>query len=276
VFTQVPANINLLGTQLLSTASVITVNADGNSDNNSASVHRTITAAYDPNDKLATTSGGNTSVWQLNEDEWIDYTIRFQNTGTDTAFTVIITDTLPSTLDPGSIIWGASSHAHSRLIQDQGTLKFTFPNILLPDSNVNEPLSHGFVGFRIRPRLPLLPGTTIENIANIYFDFNPPVITEPSVLVAEFSTGIQEAAHTPSGIIPNPAADRIRMVDPLVAARARSWSIIAMDGRIVRSGKGPFPSEGIDVTSLRSGTYALQLQLGTNVIHERFIKNTHE
>ena len=55
---------------------------------------RTITGAYDPNDKLASTSSGNTDVWQLNEDEWIDYTIRFQNTGTDTAFNVIITDTV--------------------------------------------------------------------------------------------------------------------------------------------------------------------------------------
>ncbi|MBK9629215.1 MAG: hypothetical protein IPO56_16370 [Flavobacteriales bacterium] len=54
---------------------------------------------------------------------------------------------------------------------------------------MNEPRSHGFVTFRIRPRTPVLPGTVIENIANIYFDFNPPVITEPSVLVAEFSTG---------------------------------------------------------------------------------------
>jgi uncharacterized repeat protein (TIGR01451 family) len=215
-------------------------------------------------------------VWDLDADEWIDYTIRFQNTGTDTAFNIFITDTLPAVLDAGSLQVGTSSHVHTWELTGQGILKFRFTNILLPDSNVNEPRSHGFVTFRIRPHLPILPGTTITNIANIYFDFNPPVITEPSVLVAEFSTGIQEAAHTPSGIIPNPAADRIRMVDPLVAARARSWSIIAMDGRIVRSGKGPFPSEGIDVTSLRSGTYALQLQLGTNVIHERFIKNTHE
>jgi hypothetical protein len=61
-------------------------------------------------------------------------------------------------------------------------MKFYFPNILLPDSNINEPRSHGFVGFRIRPHLPLLPGDEITNIANIYFDFNPPVITEPSVL----------------------------------------------------------------------------------------------
>jgi uncharacterized repeat protein (TIGR01451 family) len=270
VFTQVPANINLLGTQLLSTASVITVNADGNSDNNSASVHRTITAAYDPNDKLATTSGGNTSVWQLNEDEWIDYTIRFQNTGTDTAFTVIITDTLPSTLDPGSIIWGASSHAHSRLIQDQGTLKFTFPNILLPDSNVNEPLSHGFVGFRIRPRLPLLPGTTIENIANIYFDFNPPVITEPSVLVAEFSTGVIGTDNAALELSPVPVSDRLNLT---ATTEIRSVRIIATDGREVGQRSIQATSGAIDVSMLRAGAYLLVATMSDgSAARKRFIK----
>lgn len=179
---QVPPDINLLGYELVATANVATANTDGNLANNSATNLRTITGAYDPNDKLAYTSSGNSDVWYVDEDEWIDYTIRFQNTGTDTAFHVVITDTLPSNLDPGSIVIGASSHTFTWELRDQGTLKFYFPNILLPDSNVNEPRSHGFASFRIKPREPVLAGTTIENTANIFFDFNPPVITAPSVL----------------------------------------------------------------------------------------------
>src|SRR5690606_8518432 len=103
--------------------------------------------------------------------EWIDYTIRFQNTGTDTAFNVLITDTLPAYLDPGSFVVGAASHNFTWELRDAGTLKFSFPDILLPDSNANEAASHGFVSFRIKPREPVLPGTMIENFANIYFDF---------------------------------------------------------------------------------------------------------
>ncbi len=247
---QVPPNVGLLGYELVATANVSTANTDGDLSNNTATNLRTITGAYDPNDKLAVTSLGSNNAWLIDEDEWIDYTIRFQNTGTDTAFTVVITDTLPANLDPGTIVMGAASHPFSWELRDAGVLRFAFSNILLPDSNVNEPLSHGFVGFRIRPRLPLLPGTAIENIANIYFDFNPPVITEPSVLVAEFSTGVEN--HTPerTGLLPNPATDRIRLVDALSATSARSWSIIAMDGRVVRSEHGPFPSEGISIASL--------------------------
>ena len=179
---QVPPDVGLLGTTLQATATLITTNADADPSNNTYFHGVEVTGSYDPNDKLAVTNTGKTELWQLGTDEWIDYTIRFQNTGTDTAFTVVITDTLPSNLDPGSIIIGAASHSFTWELRDAGTLKFYFLNILLPDSNVNEPRSHGFVGFRIRPRLPLLPGEEISNIANIYFDFNPPVITEPSVL----------------------------------------------------------------------------------------------
>ena len=190
VRTQVPPDIDLLGTQLSTTVSLATTGSDGDLSNNTATNLRTITGSYDPNDKLAYTSNGNTDVWQIGQDEWIDYTIRFQNTGTDTAFNVLITDTLPASLDPGSIVWGAASHAHTRTIEGHGILKFHFPNILLPDSNTNEPRSHGFVSFRIRPQLPLSSGDALENIANIYFDFNPPVITDPSVLTVPTS-GVQ-------------------------------------------------------------------------------------
>jgi uncharacterized repeat protein (TIGR01451 family) len=184
VRTQVPPDVGLLGTVLSSTVSLTTTTNDGELSNNTATNLRTITGAYDPNDKLAYTSSGSTSAWLIDEDEWIEYTIRFQNTGTDTAFNVLITDTLPADLDPGTLIVGAASHAFTWELRDAGTLKFYFPNILLPDSNVNEPRSHGFVGFRIRPHEGLSAGDQITNIANIYFDFNPPVITEPSVLVA--------------------------------------------------------------------------------------------
>jgi uncharacterized repeat protein (TIGR01451 family) len=179
---QVPPDVGLLGTELISTATIASANTDVDLSNNSMSVTRTVTGAYDPNDKLAYSSLGSTSTWLLDEDEWIDYTIRFQNTGTDTAFNVVITDTLPANLDPSSIIVGPASHSFSWQLRDVSTLKFIFPNILLPDSNVNEPRSHGFVSFRIRPHEGLTVGEDINNIANIYFDFNPAVITEPSVL----------------------------------------------------------------------------------------------
>lgn len=256
---QVPPDINLLGVQLEASAVVAMVNMEANTTNNSAEHSVTITGAYDPNDKLAYTSSGNTDVWQLNADEWIDYTIRFQNTGTDTAFFVVITDTLPTNLDPATFEPGAASHAHSLTMQGHGVLRWMFPNILLPDSNINEPRSHGFVTFRIRPRLPLLPGEEIINIANIYFDFNPPVITDPSVLVAEFSTGALET-RMGSGlsVFPNPASDEV-IIELSSNSGANVLRVLNMDGRVVDTRRISATRTVLDVSDLAIGVYVIEV-----------------
>lgn len=139
-----------------------------------------VVSSFDPNDKSARPTG-------ITNENYIDslqeivYTIRFQNVGTDTAFNVRIEDYFPNVLDLETIRILTSSHDY-RLevrseISDYNGLIFHFENIHLVDSFTNEPGSNGFVKFAIRPLLPIDEGTKIENVANIYFDFNEPVRT---------------------------------------------------------------------------------------------------
>jgi hypothetical protein len=131
--------------------------------------------SFDPNDKQGFPKGvGPNHV--IGRDYPLEYLIRFQNTGTDTAFQVYILDTLADELDPATFRFLGSSHPCNVYLEGK-TLRFRFDDIQLPDSTVNEPLSHGFVRFSVRPRPNLPDGTTITNRAGIYFDFNPPVIT---------------------------------------------------------------------------------------------------
>jgi hypothetical protein len=132
--------------------------------------------SYDPNDKSAQPTGVNAAHY-IEPLTPIDYLIRFQNTGTDTAFTVVIRDTLSPWLDMETFKAGISDHAFRLDIEGANILKFTFDNILLPDSNVNEAASHGFVRFRITPKSSTPLGTKIDNRAAIFFDFNAPIIT---------------------------------------------------------------------------------------------------
>ncbi len=143
------------------------------------SLHRSCAeniGSFDPNDKQGFPTGVGDD-HNIRPGQAIDYLIRFQNTGTDTAFTVQIQDTLSAFLDPTTIRLGGSSHAFTWNLSGQGVINFTFNNIMLPDSNMNEPLSHGFVQFNISPYSTLPLGSRIENDAAIYFDFNEPVIT---------------------------------------------------------------------------------------------------
>ncbi len=135
-----------------------------------------VTNSFDPNDKQALPTGfGPENNIFANTD--LEYMIRFQNTGTDTAFRVILLDTLSALLDPATFRPGASSHPYRYELTENGVLRFTFQPIALPHSSVNEPGSNGFVTFRIAQKRDLPVGTRIENRAGIYFDFNLPVIT---------------------------------------------------------------------------------------------------
>jgi uncharacterized repeat protein (TIGR01451 family) len=270
---EVPPDDNLIGTVLTTAVTASVTNPEANLINNSFSYQRVVTGSYDPNDKTALTSSRESSeIYYIDGDEWIDYTIRFQNTGTDTAFFVVITDTLPSTLDPATFLNGAASHTHTVSLSGQGILRWNFPAILLPDSNVNEPRSHGFVSFRIRPKQPVLPGTAIENIANIYFDFNEPVITEPSVLTAEFSTGQeQEQGQRHLTLFPNPAHDRVRLVLPQGTSGPVWVEVLTVDGRTamtVRVAQG----EEFSVLGLSPGSYLMRVRNASGPAVTRLVK----
>ena len=139
-----------------------------------------IQGAYDPNDKTGYPTGyGTDKIVAQNQD--IEYLIRFQNTGTDTAFTVVVTDTIPKVLDISNIELGASSHPYTAELVGNGVLKFTFNKINLVDSFKNEVLSHGFVRYRINQKKDLAIGTKIQGQAAIYFDFNEPVLTNKTL-----------------------------------------------------------------------------------------------
>ena len=150
--------------------------------------------SYDPNDKQGFPNGVGTD-HNIRPGQDLDYLIRFQNTGTDTAFTVVIKDTLSAFLDPGSIRPGAGSHAYTWSLSGQGVISFIFNNIMLPDSNVNEPGSNGFVQFNISPYMDVPLGSVIKNEAAIYFDFNLPIITNTTWHTIEKSPLIS-AVHT--------------------------------------------------------------------------------
>jgi len=170
-----------------------------------------IIGSWDPNDKAAAPLGYKEE-HSLKANTDINYKIRFQNTGTDTAFNIIIRDTLSEHLDLRSLIPGPSSHSYEYLLLDNNQLVFYFENILLPDSTINEEASNGYVTFYIGQKPDLEDGTKIYNNAAIYFDFNEPIITnqvfhtigEAFVDIAVSSNNVLDKEKAGVKISPNP------------------------------------------------------------------------
>ncbi len=174
-----------------------------------------LVGSWDPNDKSAAPRGVGDAHY-IRPGTPLTYHIRFQNTGTDTAFTIVVRDTLATWLDPATLRPGASSHPYSFALSGNGTASFVFNNIALPDSNVSEINSHGFVEFSIDQKADIPLGTVLENRAGIYFDFNPVVLTNTVWhTVEENFLAIASATHTPVmpanglDIYPNPSCGTV-------------------------------------------------------------------
>jgi len=131
--------------------------------------------SYDPNDKrVHPDREGDKNLTLFEED--LEYTIRFQNNGNDTAFTVKIVDPLDPNIDPESIRMVSSSHPVETCVDDD-VLIFLFKDIMLVDSMTNYPGSQGYVTFKCNTK----DGTAIESLvtnqADIIFDTNEPIVT---------------------------------------------------------------------------------------------------
>ncbi|UOQ53567.1 DUF7619 domain-containing protein [Hymenobacter cellulosivorans] len=137
-----------------------------------------IVDSFDPNDKQVVPAGL-TSQHYTPTNTPLRYQVRFQNTGTDAAYRVVVVDTLSAQLDVSTLQVGAASHPFRLKVSGMGrpVLTFTFDPILLPDSVSDEPGSHGFVQFTVRPKAGLPDKTEVANHADIYFDYNPAVRT---------------------------------------------------------------------------------------------------
>ena len=253
-----PPDVALLGSPFTHTLTCVNTIGDADPANNSAVDTDIVTGSFDPNDKAVRTSSGQSGdQFILGTDEWLDYTIRFQNTGTDTAFTVVLVDTLDTDLDLSTLELRIASHAFIPELSNDRVLRFTFQDILLPDSNVNEPASHGFLAYRIRPVGSAVPGTLLSNAADIYFDFNPPVRTNTTLVTVESTTGLAARPVPSTRLRPNPTegATVLRFPDPVPGVR--TVRLIALDGSVLRqfTVSGAETTVALDLSALASGIY---------------------
>ena len=259
----VPADVNLLGDTLRACAQITPLIGDVNVADNINCHDRIIVGSYDPNDKQVSPQGD----ILLSENE-LKYTIRFQNSGTDTAFNVVVVDTLSANLEVTSLRKVMASHPFEYSISGQGVLTFTFNNILLPDSNVNEPASHGLIEFTINQKSSNPIGTEIENTAEIYFDFNPPIVTNTVLNTVVLPTNI-EGIKLPNAIsvYPNPTDGRIRISFNTIRENEVSIALFDITGRKVNEfiqNKKMTGTQVLDwnIGHVNSGIYFISVKIG--------------
>ena len=270
---QVPGPLDfMLGDSLIFFSNIEYEAITGNHTTPSVRYSNVVRCSYDPNDKQV--SPLRAEIYTLFEDSLV-YTIRFQNTGNDVAYDVKITDILDESLDASTIKVLSSSHfenLNTRIENDQ-FLIFDFKNINLPDSTSNLQKSQGFVTFEISPKDGLAEFTPIKNTASIYFDFNPPIITNTTknVMVSMLPTSKTKSLNHQinTTLYPNPTTGKIHLSgDNLQKAKI---TVTDLTGRIllVEQLNG---SNEFDLPENTKGMLFVKIEMEEGVAVKRIIK----
>lgn len=234
--------------------------------------------SFDPNDKQGFPSGVSPQNF-IDRKTSLEYLLRFQNTGSDTAFNVTLVDTIATEFIPSSLLIGASSHPFQWRLQGQ-VLTFNFNTIMLPDSASNEPASHGFVKFRIDVNEEVPNETQLFNAADIYFDFNAPVKTNRTLhTVKDAFLDILQYIDPVEGeiidlqVYPNPAANtatfKLKGYPFNGRSRIQFYDVI---GRPIRTAFFTGQTFIFEKNNLPAGLYFFSIQsLGKPLVEGRLI-----
>ena len=137
--------------------------------------------SYDPNFKEVQPKGYDAPGYITYSDSVLQYMVHFQNVGTYEAQNVVVRDTLDPHLDWTTLSPVYMDHKGTVDMDEQGRVTFTFNDIDLPPASSEPFTSNGMLSYTIKTKRGLPLGTQFKNKASIYFDFNPPIITNTTL-----------------------------------------------------------------------------------------------
>jgi uncharacterized repeat protein (TIGR01451 family) len=258
-----------LGQLVTNTVSVSAPVGDINLLNNSFNLTQTIVGSYDPNDKTES-HGGKILHSGFTANDYLNYTIRFENTGTAEAINIKVEDVLDSKLDENSIRMLASSHPYV-LDRVGSNLKWNFNGVNLPPSSpASSTIGHGYIVFQVKPKPGFAVGDVIPNTANIYFDFNPAIVT--NTCTTEFVSTLSNENFTFNNFksFPNPVKNSLTISN---ASPIETIEISSILGQKMISKKINDIQTEIDLSQLSNGIYFVKV---TSQGNEKTIKIVKE
>lgn len=253
-----------LGDILNFTASVSSTAIDLTPSNNTFNLNQTVVNSYDPNDKTCLEG---TTITPDKVGDYVHYIIRFENTGTANAQNVVVKDIIDTTkYDIASLIPLNGSHEFYTRITNTNQVEFIFENINLPFDDAN---NDGYVAFKIKTKSNLTVGSSFSNTANIYFDYNFPIVTNTATTTIQALGNSDFEFNDYFTLSPVPTNDVLHF-DTKQSISVSSLSIYNTLGQLILVETNP--SNPIDVSNLKTGNYFIKVisDKGTSV--GKFIK----
>jgi len=249
------------------TATIITDATDETPLDNTLEYDQIVIGSFDPNDK-AVIQGPIISPDAVND--FLEYRIRFQNTGTAEAINVVVADVLAANLDVNTFRPVSSSHPY-RVTLTGNKAEFFFENINLPAEEDDEAGSNGFIAFKIKPVTGAVIGDVFENTAHIYFDYNAPIVTNTVATTVAILARQDFDFNSNIRVYPNPTND-ILTVTPANNFTIQYINIYNMLGQLVIATPSHQATSNVNVSVLKSGNYILEVVTDKGRSTQKIIK----
>lgn len=245
------------GDYLISSATIEPLVGDLVPINNTSTVNQIVVNAYDPNDKMEA-HGPQIVYSNFTSNDYLFYTIRFENTGNAAAINIRVNDVLNNQLDETTLEMISASHPYT-LDRISKNLNWRFENIQLPVSVPNTMIGKGYITFKIKPKAGFAIGDIIPNNASIYFDYNPAIIT--NTFTTEFVSFLASSSFNLDAIkiYPNPTSDIIN-IDVQENQTLQSLMVYDMLGNKIIH-KNEFEAHNqLNLGNLAAGIYLLEIK----------------
>ena len=261
-----PPTVN--GGEIANFTATVTPDANDNTpDDNTYDLAQTIVNSFDPNDKRVL-QGEEITLDQT--DDYLNYIIRFQNTGTASAINVRVVDTLHQNLDWNTFRMINASHDYNVEITNGNHVEFIFNNINLPHEDADAEGSNGFIAYKIKPVGGLQIGDIITGDAEIYFDYNLPIITNMATTeVVEVLKVNEYSVKSSITVYPNPTKDKLYINTPQ-NIQVKEIQIYNLQGRQLMAYHQSHDT--VNIESLTTGVYIMVITTDKGVAKYKLVK----
>ncbi|MBW8362667.1 MAG: T9SS type A sorting domain-containing protein [Kaistella sp.] len=222
-----------------------------------------VVGSYDPNE-IQVLEGPQILLSQ--KDDYLHYVIRFQNTGNYHAQRVRVKNILDAHLDWSTLTLESYSHPNRAVVTNGNNVEFIFDAIYLPGTN-DEPNSHGYIAYKIKPKSNVVVGDIFTNTAEIFFDYNPAIVTNTvhtEIVNQVLSTA--SASITEFTIYPNPTTGMVYIKSSEKIKKITVQNAIGQ--QVLRNENQP----EIDLSHLPTGVYIVTVESGNNVHTSKVIR----
>ena len=256
--TETPA-VNI-GDVLNFSATVNPIADDEIPSDNTFNYNETVVGSYDPND-ITCLEGDIVAPSEIGN--YLHYNIRFENTGTAPAeFVVVKVEVNQTDFDMNSLqIMNSSDPVDARI--NQNIVEFIFQNIQLESGG------HGNILLKIKSKNNLQVGDEVNKKANIYFDYNFPILTNDAETVFQSLNNPDFQNDSSISVYPNPTNG---IVTVNCNNSIKSIQLYDVQGRLLQTNLVNENETTIDVSTKAKGVYFLKILSDKGMKVEKIVR----